>query len=70
MSCSEAHQADTLSKSPRECIEDVHYRIKPSRPSFVTSSGLILSLKLLLKDGENGTGRVARLELGDEGMCK
>jgi hypothetical protein len=25
---------------------------------------------LLLKDGENGIGRIARLELGDEGMCK
>ena len=27
-------------------------------------------MELLLKDDENGTGRVARLELRDEGVCK
>ena len=26
-------------------------------------------MELPLKDGENGTGRVARLKLSDEGMC-
>jgi hypothetical protein len=27
-------------------------------------------LELLLKNSKNGTGRVARLKLGDEGVCK
>ena len=27
-------------------------------------------MELLLKDGDDGIGRVARLELVDEGMCK
>jgi hypothetical protein len=31
---------------------------------------MIELLDLLLKDGENGTGGIARLELGGEGMCK
>jgi hypothetical protein len=64
------YQANTLPKSLRESKEDVHGRIKPSCPPFIGSSGLIQPLELLLKNSKNGTGRVAKLELGDEGVCE
>ena len=51
-------------------VEDVYGWDKPSCPAFVSDLGLIQALDLLLKDCENITGRIARLELGSEGMCK
>ena len=51
-------------------VEDVYGWDKPSCPAFVSDLGLIQVLDLLLKDCENITGRIARLELGSEGMCK
>jgi hypothetical protein len=62
------YQTNSLSESRGESKEDVHGWVKPSRPPVVTSSGLIY-LDLLLKDGENGTGSVERLELGNERVC-
>ena len=43
---------------------------KPSCPAFVGTLGLIRALDLLLKDSENITWRIARLELGGEGKCE
>ena len=65
-----AYQANTLSKRVTEGIEDVYSRIKPLGPSIIAISGLIYPLYLLLKDVENGGGRVAGLELGGEWMGK
>ena len=66
----EAYQANTLSKSVTEGIKDVYSRIKPLDPSIIATSGLIWPLNLLLKDVENGAGRIADLELGGEWMGK
>ena len=37
---------------------------------MIATLGLIWPLDLLLKDGENSAGSVARLELDGERMCK
>jgi len=44
--------------------------IKPFRPSFITTLDLIQPLNLLLKYGENGSGRIAGSEPGGEWMCE
>ena len=63
----DTYQANTLSKSVTEGIKDVYSRIEPLGPSIIAMS-LIYPLYLLLKDVENGGGRVADLELGGEWM--
>ena len=66
----EAYQANTLPEGPRERKEDIHGRVEPFCQVFLAGSGLIELLDLLLKQGENGGGRVAGLKLGCERMCK
>jgi hypothetical protein len=58
-----AFQANTLSERLREGIEDIHSRVQPFCPPFIATPGLVELLDLFLKDGENGTRRVAGLEL-------
>jgi hypothetical protein len=48
-------------------VEDVYSWDKPSCPAFVSDLGLIQALDLLLKDCENITRGIARLELVGEG---
>jgi hypothetical protein len=67
--CPEAYQANTGSKNAREGIKDVHGRIQPFRPTFIGTPGLLQPMDLLVKDSENGTWRVAGLELGGEWVC-
>ncbi len=64
----EAYQANTLSKSPRKRVQDSHSWIKPTCQSFVGSLGLMVTLDLVMNEGENGGGRVAVLELGNKWM--
>ena len=64
----DAYQANTFSKGVTKGIEDVYSWIKPLGPSIIAMS--LISLDLLLKDVENGGGRVADLELGGEWMGK
>ena len=65
-----AYQAIIRSESRRVSKEDIYYCIEPLGPSFIATPGLIGSLDLLLKDGENVAGRVAGLELGGKWMGK
>ena len=67
--CCEAYQANTRSENVRESVKDVDGRIKPFCPSLISTPGLIQTLNLLLKDDQNGTGRLACLELSSEWMC-
>jgi signal transduction histidine kinase len=66
----EAYQANTLAKSRREGIQDVHGRVEPLRPPLIIDSRLTEILDLLLKDCEDGAGGITRLELCGERMCK
>ena len=63
-----AYQANPLSECRRERIKDVNCWIEPLGPSIIATSGLIRSLDMLLKDGENVSRRVAGLELGGKWM--
>jgi len=56
------YQANTLSKSCRERIEDVHGGIEPLCPFVIAAPRRLIELvDLLLEDGENGAGGVASL---------
>jgi hypothetical protein len=68
--CPETYHASTRFKNRRESLQNVHGWIKPFKPPFIASPGLIQSLDLLLKDSDNGTGRVTSLEPGGERMSK
>jgi len=68
--CPEAHQANTLSESRREGIEDIDSWVEPFRQLVIAAPGLIQLTDLLLNDSENGGGRVACLKLGGEWMSK
>ena len=59
--CPEAYQTNTRSKNVRESGQNVDRGIKPFRPSFIGTPGLIWALDLLLKNRKNGGGRVAVL---------
>ena len=68
-SCPETYQANTLSKS----AEKAKRTLTVGSSHFVNLSSLFgtdRALDLLMKDGENGAGRVAGLELGGEWVCK
>jgi hypothetical protein len=47
-------------------VKDLHSRIQPPRPLFMSVLRLIELLDLLSKDVENATRRAAMLELGSE----
>jgi hypothetical protein len=49
-------------------MDDIHSWVEPFCQPFVGSLGLVGSLDLLMKDGENGAGRVASPELGGKWM--
>ena len=66
--CPEAYQANTRSKNVREGGQNVDRGIKPFRPSFVGTPGLIEALYLLLKKSKNGSRRIACLQLRGEWM--
>jgi len=56
------YQANTLSKSRRERIQDAHGGIEPLCPLVIAAPGRLIELvDLLLEDGENGAGGVASL---------
>ena len=58
------YHTNTVAESRRECEQDIHSRIQPLCPLFVDTLRLIKGLYLGAKNGENGSGRVARLQLG------
>ena len=64
----ETYQANSLSKSLRECIENVDGRVKPFCQPIIVGARWVEFLYLLLKHVENGAGRLAGLELGCEWM--
>jgi hypothetical protein len=59
-----------LSEGQGERIKDIHYWVESFCPPAIAAPGLIEFLDLLVKDGENGARRVARLKLGSEWMFK
>jgi hypothetical protein len=61
----EAYQANTLSKSFGEGVQDSHGWVEPFCQPIVVS---LESLGLLINEGENGAGRGTVLELGDKWM--
>ena len=64
-SFSETYQANTLSKSFREGLQDSHGWVEPSCQPVIVS---LESLELLMNEGENGAGRGTVLELEDKWM--
>ena len=67
-STSRNYHTNTVAEGGREREQDIDSRIQPLRQLFVGALRLIKGLYLGLKNGENGTGRVAGLELGGQGM--
>jgi hypothetical protein len=63
-SCAGAYQVKTQSNCFRKSIDDIHSWVEPFCQPFVGSLGQVESMDLLMKDGENGAGRVASLQLG------
>ena len=61
------YQANTLSKSIRQRVQDFHGWVEPFCQPIVAS---LVSLDLVMHEGENGAGRVTGLELDDEWMGK
>ena len=66
--CPEAYQASTRCKNGGESVQNVHGWVKPFGPMFIAILGPILNL--LLKDRDNGTGRVTGLEPDGERVSK
>jgi hypothetical protein len=60
------HHPNTITEGRRECEQDVYSGIQPLCPPFI--GALIKRLDLGSEHGDDGTGRVARLQLGGEGM--
>ena len=69
-SFSETYQANTLSKSIRQRVQDFHGWVEPFCQVFVASPRLMEFLDLLMKDSENCAERVAVLEFGDKRVRK
>ena len=68
--CPKAHQANSLSESRREGIEDIDSRVEPFRQLVIAAPGPIQLMDLLLKESESCGGRVACLKLGGEWMSE
>jgi len=66
--CPEAHQANALPKCRRKGIEYINRGVEPLGQLAIAAPRLIELLALLLKDGDDGAGRVACLELRGEWM--
>lgn len=64
------YQADSLPNCVRESEEDVDCRIQPLRQPLIVIANLIGLLRLALKDGQNGSERVAVVQLGSKWMCE
>jgi len=54
----------------RKCTEDLSGHVEPLRRPSIATPGLnkLLDLILFLKNGKNGTGRVAGFEVGGQSM--
>ena len=63
------YHTDTPRNSGRKRVEDVHRWGQPLRQSVITTARFVEFLNLILKDGEDGVGGIARLKLGRKGMC-
>jgi hypothetical protein len=68
--CLEEHQANALSESRREGIEDIDSWVAPFHQLVIGAPGRIELVDLLLKDSENCGARVASLKLGGEWVRK
>ena len=66
----EAYQANTVSKRDREGIQNLDSLIEPSGQWIIATSRLTQPPGLLVKDGNNGIGRVNGLELDGEWVTK
>ena len=64
------YQADSLPKRVRKGEKDVDRRIQPLGQPLIETPSLIELLHLILKDGQNGSGRVAAVQLGGKWMCE
>ncbi len=62
------YQANPFAKCRRKCIEYVDRWVEPSPQSLVSAARLLELVDLDLKYGQDGTGRVACLELAGERM--
>ena len=62
------YQGTPLSKYLSKRIQYVNRRVKPSPQPLVTAPRLLKLVDLVLKYGQNGCGRVTRLELAGERM--
>ena len=64
------YQADSLPKRFRKGEEDVDCRIQPLRQPLIETPRLFELFHLVLEDGQNGSGRVAAVQLGGKRMCE
>ena len=64
----ETYQTDATGNSGRKCVEDVHGWAQPLGHSFIAAVRFVKFSHLLLKDVDDGVGRVAILQLRGERM--
>ena len=62
------YRSNAVAEGRRECEQDIHSGIQPLCPLFASTLRLIEGLYLGSKNGENGSGRVAGLQLVGKGM--
>ena len=67
-STSRNYHTKTVAEGRREREQDIDSRIQPFCQLFICTLRLIKDLHLGSKNGENGTGRVAGLDLCGQGM--
>jgi len=61
---SNPHQANTLGKCSRKCVEDIDCWDEPVCESLISTLGLTEQNDLLSKDGQNRFGGITRMKAG------
>ena len=64
------YQTDDPGNSVRKRAEDVDGWRQPLRQSGIATARFVKFLDLILKDGDDGVGRLAGLKLGCKRMCE
>ena len=66
----ETYQTDASRDGGRKRVEDVDSRAQPLCQSLIALTALLEFSYSILKEGNNGGTRLARLQLGGERMCE
>ena len=66
----ETYQTDSSRDGGRKRIEDVNSRAQPLGQSLIALTALLKFSNSILKESNNGSSRLARLQLGGERVCE